>query len=171
MNPNSKRQNQNEFATIARCRDAKRRIRCAVLIAGSFFVSTHVGLAKTFNVDVGSNGDFVFSPFAVSIQPGDTVKWTWKSIFHSVTSVRQLRLPACSIQEFRAPDIPFLYLSRPGNLLLLLLAARILLRDDWNRSGCWLDATANPNPNAGPAAEYFDTDGRADGRPGAHRWQ
>jgi plastocyanin len=39
---------------------------------------------KTVNVDVGSGN--VFSPSGVSIQTGDTVKWTWKGSNHSVTA-------------------------------------------------------------------------------------
>ena len=39
----------------------------------------------TFNVDVASGGLF-FSPSTVTIQAGDTVKWTWKGTPHSVTS-------------------------------------------------------------------------------------
>jgi len=42
--------------------------------------------ATTFNVDVAPSGQLVFSPASVSIQVGDTVKWTWKASGHSVTS-------------------------------------------------------------------------------------
>ncbi len=43
-------------------------------------------MAATFNVDVGPGGTLTFEPSSVTIQPGDTVKWTWKSAHHSVTS-------------------------------------------------------------------------------------
>jgi plastocyanin len=42
--------------------------------------------ATTFDVTVGPNGDLVFSPSSVTIHPGDQVKWTWGSNFHSTTS-------------------------------------------------------------------------------------
>jgi plastocyanin len=42
--------------------------------------------ATTFNVDVAPNGDLAFSPSSVTIQAGDTVKWTWKGSPHTVTS-------------------------------------------------------------------------------------
>src|SRR5689334_471738 len=42
--------------------------------------------AATFTVNVGPNNTLTFSPFVVSIAPGDTVMWTWKGINHSVTS-------------------------------------------------------------------------------------
>jgi plastocyanin len=41
--------------------------------------------AATINVDVAPGGLF-FSPSSVTIQPGDTVKWTWKGSGHSVTA-------------------------------------------------------------------------------------
>jgi len=41
--------------------------------------------ATTFSVDVGLDG-LKFSPKNVSIQAGDTVKWTWRANGHSVTS-------------------------------------------------------------------------------------
>ena len=37
-------------------------------------------------VDVAPGGALLFSPFTVTIQPGDTVMWTWKGSDHSVTS-------------------------------------------------------------------------------------
>ena len=42
--------------------------------------------AATFNVTIAPNGNLVFSPSSVTIHPGDTVKWTWGSNFHSTTS-------------------------------------------------------------------------------------
>ena len=42
--------------------------------------------AATFNVTIAPNGNLVFSPSTVTIHPGDTVKWTWGSNFHSTTS-------------------------------------------------------------------------------------
>jgi plastocyanin/uncharacterized protein YggT (Ycf19 family) len=42
--------------------------------------------ATTFNVTVGPGGNLVFDPASVTIQPGDQVKWTWASNFHSTKS-------------------------------------------------------------------------------------
>ncbi len=42
--------------------------------------------AATTDVSVGPNGGITFAPSAVSIQLGDTVKWTWAGNSHSVTS-------------------------------------------------------------------------------------
>jgi plastocyanin len=44
-----------------------------------------VASATTFTVTVGDGG-FIFSPDSVTIQPGDTVQWTWSSTGHSSTS-------------------------------------------------------------------------------------
>jgi plastocyanin len=44
-----------------------------------------VASAATVTVMVG-NGGFFFSPSSVTIQPGDTVQWTWSSSGHSSTS-------------------------------------------------------------------------------------
>ena len=41
--------------------------------------------ATTFTVMVG-NGGFNFTPASVTIQPGDTVQWTWSAGGHSSTS-------------------------------------------------------------------------------------
>ncbi|MDQ3198364.1 MAG: plastocyanin/azurin family copper-binding protein [Verrucomicrobiota bacterium] len=42
--------------------------------------------AATVTVDVGPGGAFTFSPVSVTVDPGDTVMWVWKSTHHSVTS-------------------------------------------------------------------------------------
>ena len=44
-----------------------------------------VGSAATVTVTVG-NGGPVFTPSSVTIQPGDTVRWTWSTSGHSSTS-------------------------------------------------------------------------------------
>src|SRR5437660_12409879 len=44
-----------------------------------------VASAATVTVTVG-NGGFFFSPASVTINPGDTVRWTWSSSGHSTTS-------------------------------------------------------------------------------------
>ena len=44
-----------------------------------------VGSADTVTVTVG-NGGPVFTPSAVTILPGDTVRWTWSTNGHSSTS-------------------------------------------------------------------------------------
>jgi len=42
--------------------------------------------AATFQVQVGPNGNFQFTPSSVTIQVGDTVQWNWGSNNHSTTS-------------------------------------------------------------------------------------
>ncbi len=41
--------------------------------------------ATTFTVTVGNGGVF-FTPSSITIQPGDTIQWTWSSSVHSSTS-------------------------------------------------------------------------------------
>jgi plastocyanin len=43
-------------------------------------------ISQIFDVTVGPNGMLVFSPDPVTISVGDTVRWTWGSSGHSVTS-------------------------------------------------------------------------------------
>ena len=43
-------------------------------------------ISQIFDVTVGPNGMLVFSPDPVNISVGDTVRWTWGSSGHSVTS-------------------------------------------------------------------------------------
>src|SRR6476659_480535 len=50
------------------------------------YLATQELRATTFPVDVAPSGDHRFSPVSVSIQQGDTVKWTWKGSGHSATS-------------------------------------------------------------------------------------
>jgi len=64
----------------------KRRILCTAALVIFFFALGRTAMATTFTVDVAPGGDLLFSPFFVSIQPGDTVMWTWKGSDHSVTS-------------------------------------------------------------------------------------
>ena len=52
----------------------------------SFFASPNSASAATIDVTVAPNGELVFSPSTVTIHPGDTVRWTWGSDFHSTTS-------------------------------------------------------------------------------------
>lgn len=62
---------------------------CCVLV-----VATAVSLigypkpasATTFNVTIGPGTNLVFDPASVTIHPGDQVKWTWGSNFHSTKS-------------------------------------------------------------------------------------
>ena len=63
-----------------------RRTLCAASLFIFFFAIAKVVSATTFFVDVAPGGKFIFSPSSVSIQPGDTVKWTWQASDHSVTS-------------------------------------------------------------------------------------
>ncbi|MGH8102227.1 MAG: plastocyanin/azurin family copper-binding protein [Chthoniobacterales bacterium] len=43
-------------------------------------------VGQIFDVTVGPGGTLTFSPNSVTISVGDTVRWTWGSSFHSVTS-------------------------------------------------------------------------------------
>ena len=56
--------------------------------------------SQIFDVTVGPGGQTVFSPDTLTIAVGDTVRWTWASIGHSVTSGN-----ACAIDsQFCSPD-------------------------------------------------------------------
>jgi plastocyanin len=73
-----------EFEPLSRL---VRRILPWVMGVGIFACLGNEGLlAMTVSVDVAPGGSLVFDPGFVSIQPGDTVTWTWKSNDHSVTS-------------------------------------------------------------------------------------
>ena len=57
---------------------------------------------QTFDVTVGPLGnEFSFLPAAVNIRVGDTVRWTWASDFHSVTSGEKCFAPD---GRFCSPD-------------------------------------------------------------------
>ena len=62
------------------------RLMLFVATAVSFIGYPKPAGATTFNVTVGPNGNLVFNPSSVTINPGDQVKWTWGSSFHSTTS-------------------------------------------------------------------------------------
>jgi plastocyanin len=64
-----------------------RRIFPWVMGVGIFaYLATQELEATTFPVDVAPGGNHSFSPVFVSIQQGDTVKWTWRASGHTVTS-------------------------------------------------------------------------------------
>lgn len=44
------------------------------------------GGPQTVTVNVGPNGNLVFSPATATLHAGDTVKWVWQSGGHTVTS-------------------------------------------------------------------------------------
>jgi len=56
--------------------------------------------SQIFDVTVGPNGMLVFSPNPVNISVGDTVRWTWGSSGHSVTSGN----PCTADGQFCSPD-------------------------------------------------------------------
>ncbi len=56
--------------------------------------------SQIFDVTVGPNGMFQFSPSMVNISVGDTVRWTWGSSNHSVTSGN----PCVADSQFCSPD-------------------------------------------------------------------
>ena len=64
--------------------NCKHRVIAAVAFAT--LVAVGRAAATTFSVDVAPGGEHSFSPMSVSIQQGDTVKWTWKGSGHTVTS-------------------------------------------------------------------------------------
>ena len=79
-----KHESQTEFPLLFRL---LRRILPWVMGVGIFAcLATRELRATTFSVDVAPGGDHSFSPVSVSIQQGDTVKWTWRASGHSVTS-------------------------------------------------------------------------------------
>ena len=57
--------------------------------------------SETFDVTVGPlDNEFTFAPDTINIGVGDTVRWTWESDFHSVTSGR-----SCTADgQFCSPD-------------------------------------------------------------------
>src|SRR6476660_10559094 len=60
-----------------------------VIIAPLLAFHSMVASAATVTVTVNSGGSYnnpFFSPSSVTIQPGDTVQWTWSSSGHSSTS-------------------------------------------------------------------------------------
>ena len=74
----------NLFAALAALRWVRGAGAWAILMVSA---SGTMG-AATVAVQVAPSGDTSFSPSSVSIQPGDTVQWVWKSksMPHSVTS-------------------------------------------------------------------------------------
>ena len=73
----------NLFAALAALRWVRGAGAWAILM-----VSASGTMGATVAVQVAPSGDTSFSPSSVSIQPGDTVQWVWKSksMPHSVTS-------------------------------------------------------------------------------------
>ena len=71
----------------APCRDARHSSRrlCVSWLATLLLATSGTATAATVQVDVGGASP-VFDPSDVTIQPGDTVEWTWASDIHSVTS-------------------------------------------------------------------------------------
>jgi plastocyanin len=65
------------------------RCVCGAVLGTILMVSaSEIAGAATVMVQVAPKGDLSFSPSSVSINPGDTVQWTWasKAMPHSVTS-------------------------------------------------------------------------------------
>jgi plastocyanin len=60
-------------------------IKFAFVVCCAAVVPLLSSKAATVTVTVG-NGGFFFFPSSVTIQPGDTVKWTWSAGGHSSTS-------------------------------------------------------------------------------------
>jgi plastocyanin len=64
------------------------------------FSGTRETDSQTFDVAVGPGTDLAFVPNTVNISVGDTVRWTWESDFHSVTS----GVPCTPDGQFCSPD-------------------------------------------------------------------
>src|SRR5437588_8437583 len=62
-----------------------RIVALVVTIAPLLAFCPTVTSGATVTVTVGDGG-FFFSPSSVTIQPGDTVRWSWSSAGHSSTS-------------------------------------------------------------------------------------
>ena len=84
--------------------NSKRRAGYAAGLA-FFFLAMGGASATTFTVDVAPGGQLVFSPASVSIQVGDTVKWTWKTIASPLG--RPVIRPGCSTPGPTARASPF----------------------------------------------------------------
>jgi plastocyanin len=67
-------------------RTSSMRFVLAVATAVSLIHYSTPASATTFNVAVGPGGNLVFDPASITIHPGDQVKWTWDSDFHSTKS-------------------------------------------------------------------------------------
>ena len=74
----------NLFSVLAGLGCRRGAVACAILM----FSASGMLSAATVMVQVAPGGDTSFSPSSVSISPGDTVQWVWKSksMPHSVTS-------------------------------------------------------------------------------------
>jgi plastocyanin len=74
----------NLFGALAALRCVRGAVAWAILTVSA----SGIAGAATVMVQVAPGGDLSFSPFSVSINPGDTVQWVWKSkaMPHSVTS-------------------------------------------------------------------------------------
>ena len=83
MKTNAQR-GENQPARYRDVRHSNRRL-CVSWLASLLLATS--GMAAIVGVDVGGDAP-VFNPSTVTIQPGDTVKWTWRSVgfSHSVTS-------------------------------------------------------------------------------------
>jgi plastocyanin len=70
-----------------------RGILLAATLSLANSVTSPVQASQTWDVAVGPNGTLTFSPSTVNIAVGDTVRWTWASSGHTVTS--GIYCPAC----------------------------------------------------------------------------
>lgn len=73
-----------------RAADSKKERPAAILVFNQEGRAVPSGLpsatSQTFDVSVGPGAQRIFSPSTVNISVGDTVKWTWASNNHTVTS-------------------------------------------------------------------------------------
>src|SRR5688572_2991544 len=83
MNPNPGRFDPRSEAEISIASDPARLWAILALLA---MIAATSALAATHTVNVGPDAQHRFDPSTVTIQPGDTVQWVWKSLGHSVVS-------------------------------------------------------------------------------------
>jgi plastocyanin len=91
--------------------------------------SAPAAIKQIFDVAVGPNNSFTFSPDSVTISVGDTVRWTWDSDIHSVTSGQFCTSDGqfCSPDDVNCDlsDQPAVYMhtfSQPGTYSYFCLA-------------------------------------------------
>ena len=112
--------------------------RCLAVLVGIVVAvlafNPTVGSAATVTVTVG-NGGPVFTPSSVTIQPGDTVRWTWSTNGHSSTSVLRAYPTDFGTPGFTARDLRSLTPSTPWGRFRILHAAWAMLRNDRHGDG------------------------------------
>ena len=112
--------------------------RCLAVLVGIVVAvlafNPTVGSAATVTVTVG-NGGPVFTPSSVTIQPGDTVRWTWSRNHHSSTSVLGRTQRTLGLRDSQPGSYVHSHLQHRGVVSVLLYAAWAMLRNDRHGDG------------------------------------